>query len=127
MTGTIVFLVSILFVIATLGRFVYFYFLPIHTQVNKPRFQRVNVGCVTIRIITKDEIFDVLIQGRAVYGGKELGILVEDAQRMFAKWREDGAKQACYRIERDRWLGSDQVRDILLIEEVEYHENVRIR
>lgn len=125
MTGTVVFLISILFVIVTAGRFVYTYFWSVHDDV-EPHFQSVNVGRITVRVTTDEEIFDVLIQGRAVYASKELGILVEDAQRMFAKWREDGAKQASYRIERDRWIGIDKVHDILLIEEVEHYEDVRI-
>lgn len=90
------------------------------------KYQQVNVGRVTVRIFTKYEIFDVLIQGRAVYAGHDHGILVEDAQKMFSRWREDSMKQGCYRIETDRWISIFQVENILLLDEVEYYENIRI-
>lgn len=98
-----------------------------YTDDNKPKYQSVDVGIVVIRIIlVNKEIYDVSIQGRAIYAGKDVGILVEDAQKMFSKWREDGSK-SLYRLEHDHWLSRYQVQDIFIVEKKDHFVNVRVR
>jgi len=92
----------------------------------EPRFQQVDVGRTTVRVIMFDDTtHDLVIQGRAIYVDDKVGIIVEDSKKTFSRWRET-AQTGLLRIEGDRWIGSHLVKEVYCVNEIEHFVDVRI-
>ena len=57
------------------------------------KYQLVNVKQAKIRILTTEgKNIDIIIRGKALYNKDIGGILVEEANQLFFKWRENAVK-----------------------------------